>query len=166
MLNNLHQLLSKNRGSRWSLDVSCRRKPGLGRRKRSVRSNNRDGAALVEFAVVAPLMILFTLGLIDMGRMTMVKQLLINASREGARSATLPGATTQSVRSDILDMLESSGVTGSVTLNPTLLSDAAPGTNITVTVQAEANSVSWLGNSPFMSGKILRASTTMRRESL
>jgi Flp pilus assembly protein TadG len=121
---------------------------------------------LVEFAVVAPLMILFTLGLIDMGRMTMVKQLLINASREGARAATLPGATTESVRNDILDMLESSGVIGAVTMNPALLSEAAPGSNITVTVQAEANSVSWLGNSLFMSGKMLRASTTMRRESL
>ncbi|XZE46193.1 TadE/TadG family type IV pilus assembly protein [Pirellulaceae bacterium SH467] len=166
MLNIIHQPLSKNRGSNASLDIPSQRRPIMGRRKKSVRSKNRDGAALVEFAVVAPLMILFTLGLIDMGRMTMVKQLLINASREGARAATLPGATTASVRSDVLDMLESSGVTGSVTLNPTLLSDAAPGTNITVTVQAEANSVSWLGNSPFMSGKILRASTTMRRESL
>lgn len=136
------------------------------RARSRTRAAGRKGAALVEFAVVAPLMILFTLGLIDMGRMTMVKQLLINASREGARAATLPGATTESVRNDILEMLESSGVTAAVTMNPALLSEAAPGSNITVTVQAEANSVSWLGNSLFMSGKMLRASTTMRRESL
>lgn len=141
---------------------------GRHRKRRGTRSKavDRRGAALVEFAVIAPLMVLFTLGLIDLGRMTMVKQLLINASREGARAATLPGATTESIHTDILDMLESSGVTGTVTLNPSLLSEATPGSNITVTVQAEANSVSWLGNSLFMSGKILRASTTMRRESL
>jgi Flp pilus assembly protein TadG len=126
----------------------------------------RQGAALVEFALVAPIMILFTMGLIDMGRMTMVKQLLINASREGARQATLPSATTDGVRAEVLAMLTNSGVTGNVTLSPPLLSGAAPGSTITVSVSADANSVSWMGESMFMSGKMLTASTSMRRESL
>ena len=46
----------------------------------SNRAGQRNGAALVEFALVAPLMMLFTMGLIDLGRMTMVRQLIINAS--------------------------------------------------------------------------------------
>lgn len=134
-------------------------------RKRS-RNTHRTGAALVEFALVAPLMILFTMGLIDIGRMTMVKQLLVNASREGARLATLPSATSEGVHSQVQSLLTNSGVTGNVTLNPPLLSTAPPGSTITVTVSANANSVSWMGESMFMSGKVLNASTSMRRESL
>ncbi len=57
----------------------------------------RTGAAVVEFAVVAPLLFMLTLGLMEVSRMVMVKQLLINASREGARLAVLPGATSDEV---------------------------------------------------------------------
>lgn len=96
----------------------------------------------------------------------MVKQLLVNASREGARQATLPNATTENVQSQVLTLLTNSGVNGNVTMSPSMISNAAPGTNITVTVTAEANSVSWMGTSLFMYGKNLTASTTMRRESL
>jgi Flp pilus assembly protein TadG len=121
---------------------------------------------MVEFAIVAPLMMLFTVGLIDMGRMTMVKQLLVNASREGARRAALPDATTESVLASVNEILSSSGVTGTVTLSPPMISAAPPGSTITVNVQANPNSVSWMGTSAFMSGMTLRASTSMRRESL
>lgn len=132
----------------------------------SKNKSAKKGAALVEFALVAPLLVLFTMGLIDIGRMTMVKQLLINASREGARSATLPNATSEKIVSQVEQMLTNSGVTGSVTLSPDQLTAASPGSTIKVTVSATANSVSWIGTSLFMSGKTLTASTSMRRESL
>lgn len=136
------------------------------KKRRCVRPKHHMGAALVEFAIIAPLMILFTMGLIDIGRMTMVKQLLVNASREGARQASLPVATAASVQADVLQMLSNSGVTGSVTLSPSDLTAATAGTTVTVTVSADANSVSWMGSSMFMSGKNITAATSMRRESL
>jgi Flp pilus assembly protein TadG len=136
------------------------------KRRRRVRSKVRFGAALVEFALVAPLMILFTMGLIDIGRMTMVKQLLVTASREGARQASLPVATSASVQAYVLQMLSDSGVTGNVTLSPNTLTAATAGTTVTVTVSADANSVSWMGSSMFMLGKNITATTSMRRESL
>ena len=132
----------------------------------SDRKGQRVGAALIEFALVAPLMMLFTLGLIDLGRMTMVKQLIINASSAGARYATLPNADSAAVISEVQSILSNSGVISTVTLSPALLSSAPPGSTITVTVSAQANSVSWMGTSMFMSGKMLTASTSMRRESL
>ena len=144
----------------------CARSMPFGERRRGARSKNRFGAALVEFALVAPLMILFTMGLIDIGRMTMVKQLLINASREGARQASLPFATSASVQSDVLKMLSDSGIIGSVSHSPSSLTSATAGTTVTVTVTADANSVSWMGTSMFMFGKNITASTSMRRESL
>ena len=59
----------------------------------------RRGAAVVEFAVVVPVFLLFVFGMIEYGRMVMVQQILTNASREGARVAVLEGST----RSDVVD---------------------------------------------------------------
>ncbi|MBW2187820.1 MAG: pilus assembly protein [Deltaproteobacteria bacterium] len=47
--------------------------------------NNR-GAALVEFALVLPLLLLLLVGLIEFGLLFYNKQVLTNASREGARA--------------------------------------------------------------------------------
>ena len=52
-------------------------------RTRDLRTKSR-GVAAVEFALVAPLFLLFLFGMIEFGRMVMVQQVLTNASREGA----------------------------------------------------------------------------------
>lgn len=131
------------------------------------RGKLRAGAALVEFAIVAPLMILFSLGLIEMGRMTMVKQLLTNVSREGARLATLPTASGSEVTSQIQTQLTGSKIYGAtVTLNPSILNEASAGSLVTVTVSVTAEQVSWLNTPLFMAGKSISATTVMRRESL
>ena len=135
------------------------------RAERRSGGHHRKGAALVEFALVAPLMILFTLGLIDLGRMTMVKQMLVNTSREGARQASLPNATTESVHARVQEMMSNAGISGDFTMSPSVIASAPPGSTITVTVTAQANSVSWLGRSLFLPDKMLTAATSMRRES-
>lgn len=43
------------------------------------------GQALLEFALVLPLLILFVLGVFDLGYAVFLKNMLSNASREGAR---------------------------------------------------------------------------------
>jgi Flp pilus assembly protein TadG len=127
----------------------------------------RAGAALIEFAIVAPLMILFSLGLIEMGRMTMVKQLLTNVSREGARLATLPTASSTEVQSQIQTQLNGSKIYGAtVEISPSQLSEANAGTLVTVTVSVTSEQVSWLQTPLFMGGKNISATTVMRRESL
>ena len=60
----------------------------------------RRGAAVVEFAIVAPLFFLLIFGMIEYGRMVMVQQVITNASREGARRAvakTAGGAIKKTV---------------------------------------------------------------------
>jgi len=54
-------------------------------RGRFVRSE--QGAAMVEFAIVAPLLFMLILGTIDFGRALFVYNNLTNAAREGARLA-------------------------------------------------------------------------------
>jgi hypothetical protein len=140
---------------------SCRQ------RSSAVERARRTGAALVEFACVAPIMILFTIGLIEMGRMTMVKQLLTNISREGSRLATLPGASSDGVRSQVEALLSGSHIRGAtVTLSPELLSSASAGNLVTVSIAVESEKVSWLPTPIFMAGKSISAATSMRRESL
>jgi Flp pilus assembly protein TadG len=124
----------------------------------------RSGAAAVEFALVAPLLVLLVLGMIEFGRMIMVEQILTNAAREGARKAVLPGVTQAQVETAIDDYLKNSSVKGqsrTVSPNP---GSATGGTSITVTVSVPYNSVTWLPVSRFLSGKTLSASVIMRKE--
>jgi Flp pilus assembly protein TadG len=50
-----------------------------------VRTKNQKGAALVEFAVILPLLMLIVMGIIEFSILLFDKAMLTNASREGAR---------------------------------------------------------------------------------
>src|SRR4249919_61456 len=69
--------------------------------RRGYRPANRYGAAAVEFAIVAPVFFLLVIGMIEVGRAMMVQQVLINASRVGARQAVTAGATTTAVQTAV-----------------------------------------------------------------
>lgn len=128
---------------------------------------NRRGAAVVEFAVVAPVFITLVFGMIEYGRMVMVQQLLTNAAREGCRVAVLDGATTATVQSTVTTYLTNASVSGStVTVSPNPPSSAGYGAPVTVTVTIPFSQVSWLPSPMFLSGTTLRASTVMRRETV
>lgn len=59
----------------------------------SVRPSDRSrGQALVEFAVVTPLLFLLVLGTLEVGRFVFHYELVNNAAREGARYAIVHGA--------------------------------------------------------------------------
>ena len=54
-----------------------------------VRSARRRAAAVVEFAVVSPILITLVFGIIEFGYAFMVRQMVTNAAREGAREAAV-----------------------------------------------------------------------------
>lgn len=62
------------------------------RKNRGSRRSQR-GAAAIEFAIVLPILLLFILGIVDLGLMMNSVSVTANAAREGARAAAL-GATT------------------------------------------------------------------------
>ncbi|MEZ6137513.1 MAG: TadE/TadG family type IV pilus assembly protein [Pirellulaceae bacterium] len=131
--------------------------------RRHSNQASRQGAAAVEFAVVAPLMILLTMGMMEIGRVVMVQQLLVNASREGARLAVLPGIEEVEVQNQVIDDLESMAIMGAtvlVTNDP----NAAGGSSVTVDISIPAQDISWVPNPAFTLDKVLHASTTMRHE--
>ena len=53
------------------------------------KSENRRGAALVEFALVVTIFFLFFFGILEYCRLVYVRQVVMNASREGARYAVV-----------------------------------------------------------------------------
>jgi len=130
-------------------------------------SSRRRGAAVLEFAVVAPLLFMMTMGLIEFGRTMMVQQILTNASREGARIGVVGDATT----GDIVNLVEEYAADAfldgvSVTVTPSPPSSAEFGEPVTVNVSVLFDEVSWLPAPWFLSGATLSATTSMRRESL
>ena len=61
------------------------------------RLKNERGAALLETAVVLPLVLLVSVSIFEFGRAYQVFQIMTNAAREGARIAVLPSATDADV---------------------------------------------------------------------
>jgi Flp pilus assembly protein TadG len=127
----------------------------------------RRAAAAVEFAIVAPLFFLLVFGLIEYGRMVMVQQIITNASREGARSAVLDGATTSGVQAAVNNYLTSGSISGAtVAVNPNPPTSAQYGDPVTVTVSVPFSQVSWLPSPMYLGGKTLSSTTVMRRETM
>ena len=58
------------------------------------RLRQEDGAQLVEFALVLPLLLLVVLGIAEFGFIFQRYEVVTNAAREGARMAVLPGYNT------------------------------------------------------------------------
>jgi Flp pilus assembly protein TadG len=141
-------------------------------RKNQPRSVRR-GAAVVEFAILAPVLILLIFGMVEYGRMVMVQQLLTNASREGARVGILDGSSDDDVKNAVIDK-----VGGAVPLdandivcNPSPVSSAGAGETVTVTVSIPFAEVSWLpiGMARYVGipdTLSLSASSSMRRETV
>src|SRR5262245_45339015 len=60
-------------------------------RLRTRRAGEELGAALVEFALAVPLLLVVIAGIVDFGFVFQRYEVITNAAREGARLASLPG---------------------------------------------------------------------------
>ena len=140
--------------------------------------SRRRGASAVEFAVVAPIFFLFVFGLVEFGRMVMVRQSVTNAAREGCREATLATTisranvetTVRSYLQDVISGASSPGVVrvginagGSTSGDLNLVASGAP---ITVDVEVDFANISWVP-SPILSAigaPVISADSTQNRE--
>lgn len=115
--------------------------------------------------MVAPVFFLFLVGAVEFGRAIMVQEALTNASREGARVATLDGSLNSDVSTAATNYLNCMGITGAtVTPSPSNPGLTAGGTEVSVTVSIPYMSVTWVPSPWFLRGATLAASTTMQRE--
>lgn len=103
---------------------------------RGVKSD--DGSVAVEFALFLPVFLLLTFGIIEMGAAWYQKQMLVNASREGARYGALytsGGVTAQEVEDYVNLFLEQSGFPSLAEVAASGV-DGATGDPVTVNVSA------------------------------
>jgi len=90
------------------------------RRRAARRSPARRGAVVVEFAFLAPVLLVILFGLVEASRLVNVNNLLANAAREGARMAALDrndllgeGQTTNDkITNDVKNFMEAAGLPG------------------------------------------------------
>jgi Flp pilus assembly protein TadG len=131
------------------------------------------GAAAVELAVVAPVLLTLVFGIIEFGWTMMVRQTMINAAREGCRAATLKytsvTALEAAVVSKIDGALSSLGFSyqdGDYTLSMVHASDppVAPNTTETVTIAVPYAQVSLLGDYFCLPEFDIQARAVMRKE--
>jgi Flp pilus assembly protein TadG len=93
-------------------------------RSLAARNAERQGAAMVEMALVLPVFLMVALGIIEFGRAMMVSNMVTNAAREGARTAVVDGSTNSEVQQVVVDFLvsslaiNSSDVTVTITITP------------------------------------------------
>jgi Flp pilus assembly protein TadG len=122
------------------------------------------GVAAVEFAIVAPIFFMLVIGIIEVGRAIMVQQVLINASRVGARRAAMLSSTEADVLAAVTEFTSGVGVssvTATVSPDP---ETAEGGTSLTVSTSVSYADVSWMPTPWFMGGKTLSSSAVMRKE--
>jgi Flp pilus assembly protein TadG len=73
------------------------------------------GAELIEFALVAPILIFLIAGIVDFGMMFRALEAVTNAAREGARVGVLPGYDPPDVQARVDAYLAASALTGTRT---------------------------------------------------
>lgn len=105
----------------------------------------RDGGqALVEFALVAPILLFLLLGIVDLARAWNVYQVLTDAGREGTRYAVVDnGSTDAQIRALIRQAASAAGITVS-DADITVVEGTGRGEPTTVSIQY-GHELKWVG---------------------
>ncbi|MHC4065297.1 MAG: TadE/TadG family type IV pilus assembly protein [Planctomycetota bacterium] len=136
----------------------------LKRVPQSGSTSRTRAAAIVEFAVVSPLLLVILFGIIEYGYVFMVQQTLTNAAREGCRVAVLQ-TTTEPYTEVVSRVAEVMGPTGQTTYTVTM-THANPPTVTTeaVTVSIPFEDVSLVGSFFGQRNGDLSGTCSMRKE--
>ena len=107
----------------------------------------RRGAAVVEMAVVSPLLLAMLLGMIEFGYVFMVQQSITNGVREACRLGTLSGITDAQIQERFEEAIAATGLeitSGMFTIEHATLADPT----VKVSVQVPYEDVTLLGVLP------------------
>ena len=85
------------------------------------RLRNERGAAMIEAAVIIPLVMLVSVAIFEFGRAYQHSQVITNAAREGARVAVLEAYTDDQVKTIVLNYMTSGSLmnVGAASINIT-----------------------------------------------
>ncbi len=134
---------------------------------------DKSGANVVEFAIVAPVVLLIVLGIIQFGMILFTYNNMVQAAREAARTLAVQETTAAEAQQIALNQLGFSGLPFTITAcepdavpphGPACVAPLDPASDVSVTITvplSEATLVDILGL--FVSGD-LEATVTMRKE--
>lgn len=100
----------------------------------------REGAVVVEFALLLPILLLFFAAMIEISRALLLQHTVDSAAYEGARSAMVPGADAEDAVKAAMELLDSAKLKhGKITVEPTEITELTPVISVTVEVPLTAN---------------------------
>ncbi len=140
------------------------RRARIAERHRSV--DDERGAVIIEFAMLAPVLLMISLGIFQVSLLLFQQQALHSAAREGARIASIPTSSVADIESAATDAMV--GVTFASTPTVTLTpDDGAPPCQDRATLPVTVDlATSTRLDIPFVAGRIvtLTSSATFRCE--
>lgn len=127
----------------------------------NVLLRNRKGQAMVEMAIILPIILLILMSTVEMGRIFNAQLIIDNASREGARAAALGNSVTL-----ITQRINAAASTldGTKLGSPVITSAGQAGDPVTVSLNYQLDIITPLAGSILTNPMILQSSTTMRME--
>ncbi len=146
-------------------------------RPRQSGERRRTATAVVEFALVVPILVLLMLGLFELSRGMMVRQVLCGAARKGCRTGILKQYGSQDIINDATNVMQDNGF-GVTKFNPPTIGqiniqvtdpsgntladalDAPSGSTVSVQVVIPASSVDWV-TSYFLTNTMLVSDTVV-----
>ena len=123
---------------------------------------SRTGAAVVEAAVVLPLLTLLLLGGIDVGRAIMVQHKLVTAARAACRLYCVPAECTPGQATAVIDQMMSGAAITAYTIGftPATPAEIQHKQAVMASVSVPFDSIAWTP-SWFLSGRTLTGTCTM-----
>jgi Flp pilus assembly protein TadG len=119
---------------------------------------------MVEMAIVLPVLLILTLGLIEYGWVFLKVSQINQAARHGVRTAVRPGATAAEVTAAVSSMMTSSGIKNSdYTLTYTELA-VAVGQPVTVHISVNYDKLSLTGTGFIVLPDKIQGRGTMAKE--
>ena len=118
-------------------------------KKRRLNSRrSRRGVSAVEFAIVAPVFLMFVLGMVEFGRIVMIQHSLTNAARAGSRMAALATTSNETQVKTVVNqrLQRSMADIGSVNVDVShaTLRGLESGTQVNVDVSVNYADIGWL----------------------
>jgi hypothetical protein len=131
---------------------------------RSQKRSRREGAAMIEFAIVAPLLFLLFFAAFEFCRVAMIRHTADNAVYEGCRVGIIPGATVGEVHTEVTQIMSTLGVTNvDISIRPKSIKRDTE--EVTVRIDVPLDDNSFVPNQ-FVAGRSIVRELTMRREGI
>ncbi len=138
-------------------------RPSIAESSKRWRQASRRGAAVVEFALTAPILFMLFMAAIEMSRANMLMHTSSIAATEAARRGIIAGATAAEVRDKALSELKAVGVVDAmVEVLPRDIVDETP--QVTVNLHIPVTTRNGYGLARLFLGKEIFKSVTLQRE--